>query len=351
MVRAERRFYRSEGIERTLKSVVFIPEQHYLWDFWLVSPHEWNDAHALYHLYYLQAPRVLSDPHLRHSMATVGHAVSRDLRQWEIRGTALETGQAGSWDDRAIWTGSVIIRNNLAYMFYTALSWGEKVPVQRIGLAISTDLEHWERYSGNPLLEVDTRWYEAQHSERWEAQTWRDPYVVYSSDEEAYYMFLSARVNTGPHDGRGVIGLARSTDLISWETLPPVNVPGDFTEMEVPQVVPLNDRFYLLFCATRHSAAQLSQVGATNWAGTHYLVANRLTGPYSSLTDEPLVADATGTYYAGKLVRDREGTLYFMAWRQWDERGNFCGGLSDIAEVHVRPDGRLQIDAQKLWSA
>jgi len=59
---------------------------------------------------------------------------------------------------------------------------------------------------------------------------------------------------------------------------------------------------------------------------------------------------AATAYYAGKLVRDREGALYFMAWRQWDERGNFCGSLSDIAEVHVRPDGRLQVDAQQLWS-
>ena len=163
-------------------------------------------------------------------------------------------------------------------------------------------------------------------------------------------MFLAARANTGPLDGRGVIGLARSKDLLSWEMLPPVSTPGDFTEMEVPQVVPLNGRYYLLFCAARHSSAQLSQTGATNWFGTHYLVADKLTGPYFSLTDEPLVADATGTYYAGKFVRDSEDDLYFMAWRQWDEKGDFCGGLSDIARVKILPDGRLQVDAQQLWS-
>lgn len=331
--------------------MVFIPEQHYLWDFWLVSPHEWSDASALYHLYYLQAPRALGNPSLRHGMATVGHAVSRDLRQWEHRGTVLEAGQPGSWDDRSIWTGSVIIKSDRAYMFYTGLSRSERAPIQRIGLAVSTDLVHWERHPDNPLLEVDTRWYEAQDTERWDAQTWRDPYVVYAQDEGAYYMFLSARVNTGPYDGRGVIGLARSTDLITWEILPPVSAPGDFTEMEVPQVVPLNGRYYLLFCATRHAAARLSHAGATNWAGTHYLVADRLTGPYRLLTDEPLIADATGTYYAGKLVQDSTGTLSFMAWRQWDEKGKFYGCLSDIAEVHIRPDGRLQVDAQQLWSA
>jgi len=277
---------------------VYIPEQHYLWDFWLVSPQEWGDVRAPYHLYYLQAPRSLHDPNFRHYLATVGHAVSHDLRQWVYCGTVLEAGRPGSWDDRAIWTGSVTIRDGLAYMFYTGLCRTERAPVQRIGLAVSTDLVHWERHPGNPLLDVDTRWYEPQGTERWEAQTWRDPYVVYSSDEEANYMFLSARVNTGPLDGRGVIGLARSTDLLSWEVLPPVSTPGDFTEMEVPQVVALNGRYYLLFCATRHAAARLSRAGATSWSGTHYLVAEKLAGPYRSLTDEPLVADATGTMVA-----------------------------------------------------
>ena len=68
------------------------------------------------------------------------------------------------------------------------------------------------------------------------------------------------------------------------------------------------------------------------------------------LTDEPLVADMMGSYYAGKLVRDSAGALYFMAWRQWDEGGNFCGGLSDPADVHILPDGRLQVDPQQLWT-
>jgi beta-fructofuranosidase len=330
-------------------SVVYIPEQHYLWDFWLVSPHEW-ERDSLYHLYYLHAPRSLRDPNLRHGVATVGYAVSRDLRRWVRCGTVLESGLPGSWDDRAIWTGSVTILDGVAYMFYTALSFAERAPVQRIGLAISSDLRHWERDPGNPLLDVDTRWYEPQGSEQWAAQTWRDPYVVYSLDEKVYYMFLSARVNQGPGDGRGVIGLARSTNLMSWEVLPPVSMPGTFTEMEVPQVMPLNGRYYLLFCASRHAAAQLSSKAAWGWSGTHYLVADELTGPYRPLTDEPLVADAAGTYYAGKLVLGSAGALFFMAWRQWDEGGKFCGGLSDPAEVHVLPDGRLQVDPQQLWT-
>lgn len=330
--------------------MVFIPEEHYLWDFWLVSPQEWRDQDGLYHLFYLQAPRSLHDQNLRHGVATVGHAVSHDLRHWVHRGTVLEAGSPGSWDDRAIWTGSVTIRDGLAYMFYTGISKADQAAVQRIGLATSTDLVHWQRHTDNPLLEVDTRWYESQSVEPGEVPTWRDPYVVYAPDEQAYYMFLSARVNEGSHDGRAVIGLARSENLLSWEMMPPVSIPGDFTEMEVPQVVPLNGWYYLLFCATRHAAAHLPSEGRI-WAGTHYLVADTLAGPYRPLTDEPLVADAAGTYYAGKVVPGSAGTLFFMAWRQWDEEGNFCGGLSDPAEVHVLPNGRLHVHVQQLWAS
>ncbi len=329
--------------------MVFIPEQHYLWDFWLVSPDEWGGVATPYHLYYLQAPRSLHDPNLRHGIATIGLARSHDLQHWIEYGTVLEAGLPGSWDDKATWTGCVTVRDGLAYMFYTGLNHAEKGLVQRIGLAISHDLVHWKRYAHNPLLEVDTRWYEPLGTESWEGQAWRDPYIVYSSDEHAYYMFLAARVHTGPSDGRGVIGLARSTDLLSWEVLPPVNTPGNFTEIEVPQVIKLNDRYYLFFCASRHAAASLSYPGATSWYGTHYLVADKLTGPYRSLTDEPLLADVIGTYYAGKVVRDPAGTLCFMAWRQWDEQGTFCGGLSNAAPLHALPDGRLHIDTQQLW--
>ncbi len=50
-----------------------LPE-HWLWDFWFAQ--DGDDVH----LFHLQAPRSLGDPALRHANATIGHAVSRDLR-------------------------------------------------------------------------------------------------------------------------------------------------------------------------------------------------------------------------------------------------------------------------------
>jgi len=45
----------------------------WVWDSWVAD--DVDD----YHLFYLQAPRVLGDAGLRHVNATVGHARSRDL--------------------------------------------------------------------------------------------------------------------------------------------------------------------------------------------------------------------------------------------------------------------------------
>ncbi len=60
-----------------------------------------------FHLFDLQAPRSLGDPALRHEHATVGHARSRDLVDWEVLPDPLGPAPA-AWDDLAVWTGSVV---------------------------------------------------------------------------------------------------------------------------------------------------------------------------------------------------------------------------------------------------
>ena len=75
---------------------------HWVWDFWFAR--DGDDVHV----FYLQAPRSLGDPELRHVNATIGHAVSRDLRDWEVLPDALGAGAPGAFDDLATWTGSVL---------------------------------------------------------------------------------------------------------------------------------------------------------------------------------------------------------------------------------------------------
>lgn len=78
---------------------------YWVWDSWVADDGE------QYHLYFLQAPRSLGDPGLRHVHATVGHATSRDLVDWSCLGQCLGPADTG-FDDLAIWTGSAVRADN-----------------------------------------------------------------------------------------------------------------------------------------------------------------------------------------------------------------------------------------------
>lgn len=315
----------------------------WIWDFWLAQ--DGPD----YHIFYLQAPRSLGDETLRHWNVSIGHAVSQDLQRWEILPDALRPTPAGkgAFDDYTTWTGSVIRHAGLWYLFYTGGTRAEEGLIQRIGLATSQDLVHWKKHEDNPLIVADPRWYEILNRELWHDQAWRDPYVVRHPATGDFHAFITARANEGPSKERGVIGHARSRDLIHWEVLPPVTKPGDFGHMEVPQWVAVGGRYYLLFCAPIwvQSLARREHSLFPPLHGTHYLISEEPLGPFHYRTDEFLVGDEIGSLYAGKLVRGPEGAWKFMAWRQFTAEGDFVGDITDPYPVTIGTDGALSVEA------
>lgn len=310
----------------------------WIWDFWLART---GDEH---HIYYLQAPRELGDPELRHHNASIGHAVSRDLRTWRVLPDALHPGPDGSWDDLATWTGSVIEHDGRWYMLYTGIKRSEQGLVQRIGLAVSDDLGHWDKHPANPVLEADARWYELLDRKRWRDQSWRDPWLFRDPDG-SFHALITARSCAGTPDGAGVVAHARSLDLVRWEVLPPVTTGGEFAQVEAPQLVRLSGRYQILVSclAEDHSRARLERLGVPGQTGTFSLSADRLLGPYSS-PEGPLAAPdgPLGTLYAGKLVEESPGTWSFMAFRGGED-DDFLGELTDPLRVRENTDGRLVV--------
>jgi beta-fructofuranosidase len=320
----------------------------WLWDFWLAQ--DGPD----YHLFYLQAPRALEREEFRHWNVSVGHAVSQDLHNWRVLPDALRPSPAdsGAWDDYTTWTGSVIRHEGLWYFLYTGGSRSEKGLVQRIGLATSVDLIHWEKHPANPLIVADPRWYELLDLDLWHDHAWRDPWVFRHPDRGDFHAFITARVNKGPADSRGVIAHARSEDLVRWEVLPPVTEPGDFGHLEVPQLVKVHGRYCLLFCtaAAAHSRRWRGRTGLEPSTGIHYLVADDPLGPFHFTTDEFLVGDGIGSLYAGKLVRNLAGEWVMLATRMFARDGAFVGTLSDPLPVEVDGEGNLSVRAQRSAS-
>ena len=232
-------------------------------------------------------------------------------------------------------------------MFYTGVSVEDDAVVQRAGLATSEDLIRWRKHPKNPLIEADPRYYEQRDESAVGCERmWRDPWVFRYPRTGEYHALITARTIKGPADGRGVIGHARSSDLVRWETLPPLTEPGHFYALEVPQLVELGSRYYLLFStwpeahsATRRKETRLEPVG-----GTHYFVADDPLGPFRFSTHDFLVGDPLGSLYSGKLVEGPDGRLCFLAWRNLMPDGTFLGELADPFQVTVDDEGNILVE-------
>lgn len=344
---------------------LYSPPRKYAWDFWLVR----QDRE--YHLFHLQASRSLP-AEARHLRATVGHAVSRDLKRWTYRGTILAPGKHGEWDDRSIWTGSILPHRGRYYLIYTALRRSDQF-IQRIGLAVSDDLERWEKHPANPVLAADPRWYETRWGGPLRVEDWRDPYLYEEGGK--IHAFITARTRVpgevspwrlagayaqellyaktplgnrgyppGPLSGRGCIAHATSLDFVRWEVGPPVFSPGKYQFMECPQVVRAEGRTYLLFSALRglYTREWARECGGGQ-TGAHAYCARDLRGPWSPVNGSGVVLGTRSGCYGTKLVEGRDGGWVALSWlERAPGRAGFCGRISRPRPVRIEGE-RIRI--------
>jgi beta-fructofuranosidase len=300
--------------------VVLRLDDRWIWDFWIA-----RDA-GTYHAFYLQAPRALGDPDLRHAHATVGHAVSSDLVRWEVLPDALGPGPPGSWDSMATWTGSIVRHEGAWWMFYTGAARVDGEVSQRIGAAVSHDLLTWEKQPG-PRIAADERWYETLDDRAWFEEAWRDPWV-FAGEDGVHHALITARANHGKPDGRGVVGHATSTDLTSWEVGPPLSATGEFGHIEVPQVVTTDDRTLFVFSCQgdRISSRRRSRLGAVPGDATYAVEVPHELGPFDVAAARPVLSE---DLYSGRLVETFDGDWVWLGFTNVDARGAFVGELCD----------------------
>ena len=145
-----------------------------------------------------------------------------------------------------------------------------------------------------------------------------------------FHALITGRVNTGIPGARGVIAHAKSTDLLNWEVVEPLTAPGEFGQMEVPQIIEFGGRYYLLFSTNKkHHSAARQQRTRRAVTGTHYLVSDNLFGPYRYLTDTFMIGDPLGLFYSGKAVQDPQRDWQLLAFRNYNPDGIFVGDITD----------------------
>lgn len=315
----------------------------WIWDSWYA-----HDG-TRWHVYFLQAPKSLGDPELRHFNVTQGHAVSDDLTHWEHLGTCLAPVEGPAWDDYTTWTGSVVQdEGGLWHLFYTGTRRSEDGLYQRIGHATSTDMHSWERVGDGLCLDMTgpaRAEYEAEHVPgHWHDRAMRDPWVMRDPDGDGWLMYFTARV-PGVAEGNagGAVGLATSPDLYNWTLRPPV-FSGGFGQLEVPQVFRVGDRWYCLFCtAAQHwSEGRKAETGMEPVTGNHYLVADDPRGPW---TIAPGFMDGglPCRRYAARILDTGRGLVIIG----FDDNGpeHFAGQLRDPEPVTIDAGGLLHVAA------
>lgn len=218
-----------------------------VWDFCLV------EDQGLYHIFYHGIPM---DAPLPSNAETIWRASSPDLIHWGEPVAVLETSDK-PWEDNALWAPDVVQDpdTGLWWMAYTAVN---QQNAQRIGMAWSRDLLHWEKVRENPVFEPDPEvfFYDPAAG----AAECRDPYLYREGD--TWYLLVTAKLQ-GVWGGQGALVRASSTDLLNWSTGEPFlandgAVP--YNSLESAQYLPQPDGSHHVFFH-EHTGVGVSHIG------------------------------------------------------------------------------------------
>jgi len=132
------------------------------------------------------------------SMFLISSPKAKALTTWEkyAGNPVLDLGSSGLWDDQSVWAPTILWKDGSYRMWYSG---GRDDHNIRIGFAISSDGVSWTRYGSNPVLDVGPS--------GWDSFQVNSPSVLFNGSH--YCMWYTG--NNG-----NSIGLATSSDGVSW---------------------------------------------------------------------------------------------------------------------------------------
>jgi predicted GH43/DUF377 family glycosyl hydrolase len=168
-----------------------------------------------------------------------------DLMRWHRSARPVFSWRdAQPWERGGLYKAWLMEHDGVYYIFYNAKDKDEWGWVEQTGVATSTDLLHWRRYGGNPVLAVTPG--------AWDSKFCSDPQVLYDSREKRWVMFYY-----GYDDAHAQDGVAFSDDLLHWQKHPePILKVGTGDELDAvhahkPYVLYHDDTLYHFYCACR----------------------------------------------------------------------------------------------------
>jgi len=235
-------------------------------------------ANGQYHLFYIRINPTVPD-----SLSEIdfGHAVSTNLYNWTQLPPVMEV-RPGKWDDGHVWAPSIVEQDGTYYMFYTGVT-KSATPgggIQRIGLAVSTDLLNWTRFDEPILSCADAPWSYCDYAQG-HGKHLRDPFVMLDpNDATRWLMYYVARLGVDPE--QQIVGVAEGPALDgAWSDLVPLwctdAFPNNFMGFsESPMAFPRGVLWYLFLSTNsghpiRYKTASSPIADSTGWSGIYRL--------------------------------------------------------------------------------
>lgn len=174
--------------------------------------------------------------------AVIGLCYSEDLLHWEVGDPILRPDPDWDWEKGGLYKSWIMEHEGTYYLYYNAKNQDHASWIEQTGLATSTDLIHWDRCSGNPLLPVGP-------SGAFDDLFASDPCVFRLGDGWIMFYFGNSS------DGHARDSAAFSTDLLHWEkcgeVLVDVGPEGsiDSRYAHKPGMIARDGNLYHFYCA------------------------------------------------------------------------------------------------------
>lgn len=241
-----------------------------------------------------------------------------DLASYSTPVEAIPVGESGAPD---YWTGSgSVVRadDGQYHIFYTGHD-PEAQPKEVTMHATASALGGpWRKHEANTFSGLPTY-------DEWD---FRDPFVFWNSEAEAWWMLMTTR-----HEGKAAVGLYTSPDLESWVADAPIYSEVSDLNLEVPDLFPAGDDWFLLYSDQRGDSRQVRYLSAASSNGPY------VYGPFDALDGK--------AFYAGKSAGGEDERLLF-GWvphkqLRKDAMDFVWGGDLVVHELERTGDGTLGV--------
>jgi predicted GH43/DUF377 family glycosyl hydrolase len=196
-----------------------------------------------------------------------GHASTKDFVTWETHESCFFIDPRG-WDHGHVFAPYVVSHGGRHWMFYTGVATDN---TQRIGVATSTDLFHWERARDRPVIRPEE--YGWAFCPTTGGAACRDPHVI--PHEGGWQMYYTAVTK----NGCGCVARASSRDLLTWKDEGIAYAFSGWNQCESCNVQKRDDGRWLLFFGGHHAWSYVESDNPLCWpdAAPHALRAD-ITG-------------------------------------------------------------------------